>query len=115
MIAGLFGVGLSHPLRRVGRMKPGVLDAIDEAERALDPARTTDLATLSDDELHEALRRLDLHRRKSEAGVVRLLGEIDVRRSFEPLGAKSAGAFAAWQLPIADDLARSLVRCSRQL
>jgi hypothetical protein len=92
-------------------MAAGVLDKLEAAEAALG----LDLVTLSDDELHDTLRRLDRHRRITEAAVVRVLGEVDVRRSHEPLGAKTLGSFAAWQLPIPAETARAYARCSRQL
>jgi hypothetical protein len=96
-------------------MQSGVVALFEQTETVLDTARASSLSGVTDDELHDALLVVDRIRRKAEADSVRLLGEIDTRRSYEPKGAKTAGAFAAWQLPVADDYARSLVRCSRQL
>ncbi|MDQ2650385.1 MAG: hypothetical protein M3Z03_12640, partial [Actinomycetota bacterium] len=96
-------------------MQSGLLDTLRDAETALDHARTAGCRGLSDDDLHDALRLADRLRRKAEVAEVTVLAEIDVRRSFEPLGAKTAATFAMWQLKVHEDLARGLVRCSRSL
>ncbi|MDQ2650590.1 MAG: HNH endonuclease [Actinomycetota bacterium] len=96
-------------------MQTGLLDALRDAETALHTASTCPVTDLIDDELHEVMRLADRLRRQAEVTEVTALGEIDLRRSCEPLGAKSTALFAAWQLHLADGLARSMVRTSREL
>lgn len=96
-------------------MQTGLLDALRDAETALELARTCPVTDLVDDELHEAMRLADRLRRAAEVTEVAVLGEIDLRRSCQAAGAKTTAVFAAWQLRLPDDLARSMVRTSREL
>jgi hypothetical protein len=96
-------------------MSAGVLDILTNLDTGIDHALATDLHRLTDAELHSLLPSADVLRRKSEALEARIVGEIDIRRSHEPEGAKTAAAYAMWVLPIPEDTARTLVRCARHL
>lgn len=96
-------------------MGAGILSDLDNTNDLFADLLDTALSGLADGSLHEALSAVDLLRRRVTAFEVQVLGEIDVRRSFEAEGAKTAAAYAAWKLPIPADEARLMVRCSRQL
>lgn len=96
-------------------MGAGILSDLNDTNDLFAELGDTTLAGLDDGSLHEALFAVDLLRRRVTALEVKVLAEMDLRRSFEAEGAKSLAAYAAWKLPIPADEARVLTRCSRQL
>jgi hypothetical protein len=88
---------------------------VKEARELLDELATFDPTALTEGEVTEAI--VATHGAATVASAVHtsLVGQLDVRRSFEADGALSAGAWVAWRCGVSRPEAQATVRCSRVL
>jgi uncharacterized protein DUF222/HNH endonuclease len=81
----------------------------------LDELRSSDVAALSDDELHEDLRELERASRVIESGRARRIAEADRRRSYAGDGHVSMAAWLRHRLGVAGSTASEQLRLARSL
>jgi hypothetical protein len=90
-------------------------ELIDLAGRALAAANEQDLTELTDAEITEATIATSRVRNLAEAAHVAAVGRLDTSKAWQEPGARTAGAWVAWECLVAKSRADAAVRCARRL
>lgn len=109
---------MSHPLVRMSGMDLAALrhdELLDLAGRALAEANRRDLTELADGEVTAATVASSRVQRLADATQVTVVGRLDTSKAWQPPGARSAGAWVAWECRLPKARADVAVRRARQL